>query len=414
MLKSDSTSHTKSEREQQRKLMRQLRRALVALGMLGLLALAAFALRPRPVAVDVARVGRGRLVVAIEETGVTRVKDRFEVSAPVAGSLTRIGLEPGDFVHEGDEITRIAPAQSALLDERTRAQAEARLAAASSALGQANAQTARAELALRQARQDLERVRGLTASGTYSAQALDDAVFAEQLRRQEQASAEFATKVAAEELRSARATLARPSGAVSGASASVLAPVSGQVLRVHRQSAGVVQAGTPLLEIGNPESIDVVVDLLTTDAVRVKPGTAAVITRWGGEHDLNGRVRRVEPSGFTRPSALGVDEQRVNVVITLTDPRARFAELVDGYRIEARLVLWSGEGVLKLPLGATFRQGNAWAAFTVVDGRARLTRIELGHRGESEAEILGGLTKDSVVIVHPNDAVADGVRLSVR
>jgi HlyD family secretion protein len=383
-------------------------------GVLGAVALGALALRPKPIAVDIAKVARGRLLVAIEETGVTRVKDRFEVSAPLTGSMTRIGLEPGDLVHEGDVLTSIAPAQSPLLDERTRAQAEARVGAASSALGQANTQVARARLALRQAQQDLERVRTLAASGTYSTQALDDAVFAAQLRSEEQASAEFAVKVASEELRSARATLARPGGESGGARASVLAPVSGQVLRVHQQSAGVVQAGTPLLEIGDPNSIEVVVDLLTTDAVRVEPGTSVVITRWGGDHDLNGRVRRVEPSGFTRPSALGVDEQRVNVVIALTEPRTRFAELVDGYRIEARIVLWSNDGVLKVPLGATFRHGDSWAAFAVVDGHARLTRLELGHRGENEAEVVGGLGVGALVAVHPNDAVVDGVRIAPR
>jgi len=414
MLERNSDDQSRAAREKRRQRARYLRRALVALGLVAAVSLAAFAMRPKPVAVDVAKVGPGRLVVAIEETGVTRVKDRFEVSAPLTGSMTRIGLEPGDFVHEGDVLTSIAPAQSPLLDERARAQAQARVGAASSALGQANTQIARARLASRQAQQDLERVRTLVASGTYSTQALDDAEFAAQLRNEEQASAEFAAKVAAEELRSARATLARPGAEADGARASVLAPVSGQVLRVHQQSAGVVQAGTPLLEIGNPDSIEVVVDLLTTDAVRVEPGTAVVITRWGGEHDLNGRVRRVEPSGFTRPSALGVDEQRVNVVVALTEPRARFAQLVDGYRVEARLVLWSNEGVLKIPLGATFRHGNDWAAFALVDGHARLTRIELGHRGESEAEIVGGLRAGALVAVHPNDAVADGVRVASR
>jgi HlyD family secretion protein len=414
MLERNSDDQSRAAREKRRQRARYLRRGLVVLGLLAAAALAAFALRPKPVAVDIARVAPGRLVVAIEETGVTRVKDRFQVSAPLTGSMTRVGLEPGDFVHEGDVLTSIAPAQSPLLDERTRAQAEARVGAASSALGQANTQIARARLALRQAQQDLERVRALTASGTYSTQALDDAVFAAQLKSEELASAEFAAKVATEELRSARATLARPGGEGGGARASVLAPVSGQVLRVHQQSAGVVQAGTPLLEIGNPDSIEVVVDLLTTDAVRVEPGTPVVITRWGGEHDLNGRVRRVEPSGFTRPSALGVDEQRVNVVVALTEPRARFAELVDGYRVEARIVLWSNDGVLKIPLGATFRHGDSWAAFALVDGHARLTRIELGHRGESEAEVVGGLRAGSLVAVHPNDAVADGVRVAPR
>jgi HlyD family secretion protein len=191
----------------------------------------------------------------------------------------------------------------------------------------------------------------------------------------------------------------------------VLAPASGRVLRVHQKSAGVVQAGTPLVEVGNPQALELVIDLLTTDAVHVAVGTAASITGWGGE-PLAGKVSRVEPSGFTRPSALGVDEQRVNVIVALTEPPARWAALGDGYRVEARLVLWQGESVLQVPGGAVFRRGQGWAAFRVHEGVAHLVNVQIGHRGEQAVEILSGLGPGDAVAVHPGDRMKDGARVA--
>jgi HlyD family secretion protein len=367
------------------------------------------------VPVDVARVERGPLSVAIEENGVTRVKDRFVVSAPVAGSVSRLTLEPGDFVKEGDLLAEIAPAQSPLLDERTRAAAEARLAAATSALGQARAQVARARVAKQFAQQELERVTRLSAGGSLSKQLLEQAEFDARMRTEEESSAEFASKVAAEEVRVARVALR---GAGENRSrdhhVSVLAPVSGRVLRVHQKSAGVLQAGTPIVEVGDPAALEAVVDLLTTDAVHIQPGTPVAIQGWGGDRSISGKVRKIEPSAFTRPSALGVDEQRVNVVIALTDPRERWSELGDGYRIEARLVLWRGENVVKLPQGAVFRHGSGWAVFRIDGGAARLTPVRIGHRGETEAEVVSGLSPGAVVAVHPGDRVKDGVSVEAR
>jgi HlyD family secretion protein len=185
------------------------------------------------------------------------------------------------------------------------------------------------------------------------------------------------------------------------------------VLRVLHESEGVVQAGTPLLEVGNPGALELVVDLLTTDAVRVHPGTPAMIQGWGGDRALAARVRRVEPSAFTKPSALGVEEQRVNVLAALDAPRSEWAALGDGFRVEARLVLWQGEDVLKVPQGAAFRHGDGWAVFRVVSGRSRLTEVEIGHRGETEVEVLGGLEPGAMVVVHPGDRVEEGARVEV-
>jgi HlyD family secretion protein len=376
---------------------------------------AVLALRPEPVPVDVARVTLGPLVTAIEEDGVTRVKDRFVVSAPVTGSLSRLRLEPGDVVREGDPLAEIAPALSPLLDARTRAEAEARLAAAISALGQARAQTSRANVSKQLGEQELERARKLFAAGSLPAQALEQAEFAARLRAEELSSAEFAAKVASEEVRVARVTLGRDgAGSARDRHVGVLSPVSGRVLRVQQKSAGVVQAATPLVEVGDPAALDVVVDLLTTDAVNVRAGTAVIIRGWGREQTIAGRVSRVEPSAFTRPSALGVDEQRVNVVVALTDPHELWAALGDGFRVEVRIVLWQAERVAKVPHGAVFRRGDGWAVFRIENGVARLTPVRIGHRGDRDVELTGGLAANTEVAVHPGDRVTDGVRVRPR
>ncbi|HEY0707695.1 MAG TPA: HlyD family efflux transporter periplasmic adaptor subunit, partial [Polyangia bacterium] len=214
-------------------------------------------------------------------------------------------------------------------------------------------------------------------------------------------------------VRVARMTLGREGVSARGRHVDVLAPVSGRVLRVAQESAGVVQAGAPLLEVGDPRNLEVVVDLLTTDAVQVRPGTAVEIKGWGGG-SLAGRVRKVEPSAFTKLSALGVDEQRVNVVVAFTDPPEAWRALGDGYRVEARLVLWEGKDVVKVPQGAVFRHGDGWAVYRIDGKVARLTPVQIGHRGETEVEVTGGLAADAVIAVHPGDRIQDGVRVEVR
>jgi HlyD family secretion protein len=401
-------------RDRRRALARNVRRLLLALVVVGALVLAALALRPRPVPVDVARVTRGPLVVAIEESGMTRVKDRYIVSAPVSGTMARISLEPGDPVKEGDALAQIAPVASPLLDERSHGQAEARLGAALSALRQAQAHMARAEAARLLSAKELARVRKLAETGAVSAQSLEQAEFEDRMRAEELASTVFGGKVAAEDVRIARVALGRGERLGQERHADAVSPVSGTVLRVHQKSAGVVQAGAPLVEVGDPAALEVVVDLLTTDAVHVRSGTPAAIQGWGGELPFAGRVRRIEPSAFTRPSALGVDEQRVNVIIVLTEPRDRWAALGDGYRVEARLVLWQAEDVVKAPQGAVFRQGDGWGAFRVEGNIARFTSLDIGHRGETEVEIRSGLAPGATVSVHPGDRVKEGVRVEAR
>jgi HlyD family secretion protein len=402
-------------RERRRRLVRGVRRLLAMGFAVAVVVAVALALRPRPVPVDVARATRGDLVHAIEESGVSRVKDRYVVSAPVTGSISRVSLEPGDSVEVGETLAEIAPALSPLLDERTRAESEARLAAALSALGQARAQAARAEAARDQAARELARANDLARSESITRQAVDEAEFAARIRSEELASAKFSSKVAEEQVRIARVALGKEgSGGARNRHVDVLAPVSGVVLRVQQKSAGVVQAGAPLIEVGDPAVLEVVVDLLTTDAVHVRPGTPVVIKGWGGARTLAGRVRRVEPSAFTKLSALGVEEQRVNVTVAITDAREAWAALGDGYRVEARFVLEEKRDVIKVPQGAAFRQGDGWAVFRIAEGRAHLVPVEVGLRGETELEVTNGLEAGAELAVHPGERVKDGARVEAR
>jgi HlyD family secretion protein len=398
----------------QRRRMRTVRQVLAGAAVLAGAFAVVLALRPQPVPVDVATATRGPLSVTIEETGQTRVKDRYLVSAPVAGTVSRQVLEPGDPVREGDALTELAPLVSPLLDASARPEAQARLSAALSARGQAQALEKRAQVAWELARDELARARTLAAQGSLPVQGLERAEFESRMRAEELASARFADKVAAEQVRLAQATLFGEGRLGRSRHLDVLAPASGRVLRVLQKSAGVVQAGAALLEVGDPGALEVVVDLLTTDAVGVHPGTHVAIVGWGGDQPLEARVRRVEPSAFTKVSALGVDEQRVNIVASPGGAASDWAGVGDGYRVLARLVLWQGADVLRIPQGAAFRRGDGWAVFRVQGGAARLAPVSVGHRGETEIEVTAGLSTGDTVVVHPGDRVRDGVRVDVR
>jgi HlyD family secretion protein len=403
------------KRRRRRAMARGARHALAAVAILVATVASVMALRPRPVPVDVTEATRGPLAVIVEESGMTRVTDRYAVSAPVAGSLGRVSLEPGDRVERGDVLARILPVLSPLLDERTAAQADARLAASVSALAQARVQGVRAKVAVERAEQDRARTRQLATTGSLGAETLEVADFEVRMRGQELKSAEFGVNVAEEEVRAARAALGAQSGRGRPASyVDVVAPVSGVVLRVQQKSAAVVPAGAPILEVGDLTSLEVVVDLLTTDAVHVRSGTAVTLRGWGEEGGLRGQVRRVEPAAFTRASALGVDEQRVNVVVAIEEPFERWSTLADGYRVEARFVLWKSQDVIRVPHGAVFRHGEGWAAYRVENSIARLRAVNVDHRGELDVEVTAGLAPGDKVIVHPGDRVRDGVRVEAR
>lgn len=374
-----------------------------------------FSLRPGPVPVDVGTVTRGAMELTVDEDGPTRVKDRYLVSASVTGSMARVELHAGDAVKPGDVIARIAPLEPPLLDARTRQQAEARIDAARALKRQAGAAIERAQTAYDFAQKELERQTKLVAEGVGTAQARDLAAVQERSRAAELASARFGARVADHELTIANAALTRltdrnaPAGEVE-----VTSPVGGRVLRVFHESEGVVQAGTPLIEVGDPAALEIVIDVLTADAVDIEPGAPVRIEQWGGPRPLSGRVRVVEPSAFTRVSALGVEEQRVNVIVDIADPHEDWARLGDGYRVEARIVTWDAADVLKVDSSAVFRKGEEWAVFRVVDGVARRTVVELGRQTPREVEIRGGVEEGAPIILYPGETIADGTKVAPR
>ncbi len=403
------------QRRRAQEKKRRLRRGLALLFAIALVAALALAARPKPVAVDVATVRRGALQVAIEEQGKTRVRDRYVVMAPLGGDLARITFRPGDPVDRGATLARIVPQTPTLLDPRSRAEATARLATTESTARQARANVSRLQIATEHARGDAEQMKQLAASGSMSPDAAAHAQFELDSRVQELASARFGAETAAHDVELARAALARyGEGAKGGEAFEIASPIAGRVLRVMQASAGTVAPSAPLIELGDPTQIEVVVDVLTEDAVRIPPRAKVVLDRWGGAWPLTAHVRVVEPSAFTRISALGVEEQRVSVVIDFDDPLERRAELGDGYRVEAHIVIWEANDVVAVPASAVFRQGDGWATFVAARGRAQLRRVELGRRSTSEVQIASGLSEGETVILHPSDKVEDGVRIASR
>jgi HlyD family secretion protein len=393
-------------------LRRNLRYAVYALLAVGFVAAIYLASQPKPEPVDTGSVTRGRLAVVVEDDGRTRVSDRYTLSAPTAGSLARIALEPGDSVAADDAVAHLSAMEVGLLDPRSRAQAQASLAAAVAGQARVRAEVARAETAAQFAESEQTRMDGLAGSGGVAQAAVDRARYESQSASEALASARFAARVADHEVRVVRASLSRDGS--DGDVLPLLSPVDGMVLRVFTPSAGVVQAGQPLLEIGDPRSLEVVVDVLTTEAVAVEVGDAVELVRWGGGESLHGRVRVKEPSAFTTRSALGVEEQRVSVVIELQDPPEARAGLQDGYRVEARIEVDAADDVLCVPSSALFRDGEGWAVYAVRGELAQKVAVELGLENPEFAEVRSGLSEGDVVIVHPGDTIHDGALVVAR
>jgi HlyD family secretion protein len=383
----------------------------VVLGVLGVGALVALALWPETIVVDAATVVRGPLVVTIDEEGRTRVRDRFVVSAPVSGRVLRIELEPGDRVERGDIVARLDAGATPLLDARSREEARAAIEAARAAVGRARAEEDRARAALAQAERELDRARRLTDGGALPAQDRDARQADVSLASEAVNAATFAVSAAGAELARAQA---RAADTPPGRNRVVVAtaPASGVILRRLRESESVVAAGEPLVEIGEPGDLEIVSDLLSTDAARVRPGARAMVDQWGSDTGLAAVVRRIEPSGFTKVSALGVEEQRVNVILDLMDAPGEDAVLGDAYRVEVRIVVSEAADVLKVPTAALFRHQEQWAVYAMRDGRAYLTPVEIGRQTAREAEVLQGIPEQTRVIVHPADALTDGARVT--
>lgn len=379
---------------------RSARRWLPYVIGLALVALLAFGLRPRPAVVETARAAFGPLRATVSEEGKTRIRQRFVVAAPVTGQLRRIPHKPGAALAAGDLVAVIDPLAASPLDDRSRALATARRDAARILLEKSRTghDLARSELA---------RIERMFAAGTVSPQDREAAQMRETAAAREAAAAEGSLRQAEAELAGSGAGTATDARPVE-----VRAPVAGRVLRVFQESERAVASGTPLVELGDPSDLEVVVEMLSRDGAALAPGTRALLEQWGGPVPLEGRVRLVEPAAFTKISALGVEEQRVNVVVDLVTPAAERPSLGDNFRVEARVVVWEQERVLQVPSAALFRRGGAWAAFVVRDGRARLVAVETGRSSGPATQVVSGLAEGDEVILYPGDRVTEGQRVA--
>ena len=369
----------------------------------------AYLFMPEPIDVDIAPVVNGPMMVTVDEDGETRAHDRFVVSAPVAGRVSRIELHEGDAVKQRQVVVQIWPLP---LSARERDEQLARIASAQALKKEADEQVRRAETEHDQAMRERNRVAQLVRDGFVSPQAAEKAIVAEITSSNVLDAAKFRARAAAAELRAAQAAkLAIAAKPGSRAVVKLESPVSGKVLRILEKSERVVSAGEPLLIVGDAQDLEIVIDFLSTEAVKIKPGMPVLIEGWGGEQPLQARVRVVEPYAFTKISALGVEEQRVNVI---ADFVGSHDALADAFRVEARVVIWQADNVLQAPASALFRRQNGWAAFVPENGRARLRTVETGRRTAFDVEVLGGLQAGEHVILHPSNDIDDGTRVKIR
>lgn len=390
------------------------KRIILILSGLLLLALLALALMPSPVPVSGSAVERGHFEAWVEDEGRTRLRDPYTVTSPINAWLRRVELEPGDEVEAGDPLFELEALPAPALDPRAREQAREAVSAAHSRLEAAEAELAARETRYRQAQSEFERLRALHERELISAEQMDRARTERDAARSAQTAARHSVEVARFELEAARANVEIADGErarTDQPSLAVRAPISGTITRRQRCCEGPTQAGEVIMEIGDLSQLEVQVDLLSMDAVRVHPGMRVRIERWGGDTDLEGEVRRVEPGGFMRVSALGVDEQRVPVMVRITSPREQWQQLGDGFRVEARFILWEGDDVLHIPTSALFRSNDQWHVFVVDNGRAHPRAVETGRRAGLRTQITDGLAEGDVIITHPGDRIADGTRV---
>lgn len=378
------------------------------------LALLVWAFLPSPVEVDLGRAERGRLQVTVDHEGKTRVRERYIVSSPLAGRLLRITLHPGDAIERGKTLLAIVePSVPQLLDAREIAQTEARVKAAETAKEQSGPHLQAARVAYDLAETNLSRIHKLAQRQAVSQSEIDTAEHNLRAAAEDVKAAQFAVRIAEFELELARAALVRARPGSNQAPETwrfeIRSPVDGRVLRVFQESEAAIPSGTRLLEVGDPTDLEVEVDVLSDDAVKIEPGARAILEHWGGDEPLTGRVRLVEPSAFTKVSALGVEEQRVNVVIDILDAPERRKSLGDAFRVEARIIIRETENVLKIPAGALFRHADGWAVFVAERGKARLRRVKLGLNNGLEAEVTEGLEEKDAVILHPSDRIKESV-----
>lgn len=400
-----------------RRLRVRGRTVLLLAAGLGLLGLLAVLFGPDPQPVDLARAARGDLAVTLSSEGKMQVKEEYEVAAPVGGRMLRVALKAGDpVVADETVVATIEPPQPPFNDPRVQAELQAKARGAESALAQAQAEVERARAQLAFAEADVGRYRDLAARGVTAQRSNEQYVLEAQTRRAALAAAQKAVEQRAAEVEQARAALQGPGERAPGGEArrvQVRSPVSGRVLRVMRESETVLTAGQPILAVGDVTRLEAMLEMLSEDAVKLREGMAATLEGWGGT-PLGARVRRVDPFSYTKVSALGIEEQRVHVFLDLTAPMEAWRAMGHGYRVTGKVVTWEGQGVLKLPMGALFRDGERWAVYVHEDGAARLRHVRLGHFTQSEAEVLDGVTEGAEVVLHPNDRITDGAPIRPR
>ncbi|MDB5388522.1 MAG: yknX 2 [Planctomycetaceae bacterium] len=402
----------------------------VALGVVGAIV---YGFLPKPVGADLDRVVRGPLQVTVSEDGKTRVKHRYSISSPLAGQLLRVELEPGDRVEALKTlVARLEPDLPQVLDARVVAQAEAKVRMSELTLQKAALTEQTAQKAMLNAHSHLVRTQHLKERNASAQELLEVAELEDVQRKEEYAASKLAVDIARFELDWAKLALLEvqpkedeqlgPTGVSPGErkpstakrTFDIFAPISGRVLRRFKESATPITPGTAIIEVGDPKRLELEVDVLSSDAVQIPPQAKVIIQAWGGEQPLHGIVRLVEPAAFTKVSALGVEEQRVYVIVDLIDPFENRETLGDGYRIEAQIILWEGRDVLKVPTSALFRKGPDWAVFRVINGKAQLHLVEIGHRNGLEAEVLKGLNENDTVVIHPSDMIKEGAEIVVR
>lgn len=357
---------------------------------------------PSPLTVDSESIRRSELTITLDGEGMTRVRDSFTVASPVNGRVERITLEEGDLVQKNSVVARVTPPP---LNAREFEEAQARTRSAEAVLEAARAGERQVKVDLDQAARKFNRYRSLYQKGAVAAETFEDVRTAWEVLQKQHQAALLNVESAHYDLEAARSTIDQ---SVSGKTVDILAPDSGKVLRVLEKSERVVSAGTPLVEIGNPRDMEVVIDVLSTDAVKVEPGLMVQVEEWGGGSMLPGVVRTVEPAAFTKISALGIEEKRVNIIVDLEEPESK---LGDNYRVQAKIILWRGDDILRVPVSSIFRSGKGLNVFVIKKGKAVKQPITIGHRGAYYAEVLDGLAEGDMVVVHPTNDLEDGMRV---
>ena len=377
---------------------------MIGIGLV-LIAMIAMLSAPNPVNVTTAKVKRGKMTVGLDAQGEIRLHDKYTMSAPITGRLERVVLHEGDAIAAGQIIGKIFPPS---LDPRQRESLNAQERMSEAMVSEAEARLEQVKAAAEQAKRQRERAETLSKASAISPEALENAQQAERTANEELRAAQFRIQSAQYQLQSARAARREYSSSEAGA-VTLKAPISGKVLRIYEKSERTVMAGAPMLDIGDPALTEVLIDVLSIDAVKIQSGYPVMIQGWGGDRVLKGRVRYVEPSAYTKISALGIEEKRVNVIAELLD---RESTLGDGYRVQTNIVLWEGDNVVSIPSSALFRSGNDWAVFVIRNGEAKLQKIQVGHRTGFDVEVLSGLKPEEEVILHPSNQVVDGAKVT--